>query len=60
MGAALELTTFPLGQDAGVRLLYDVAYVYAPGSSVALRAGFQGRTSVTGGPSAGLMVRHAF
>jgi hypothetical protein len=60
MGAALELTSFPLGDDAGVRLLYDVGYAYSPGSSIVLRAGFQGRTSVTGGVSAGLALRHAF
>ena len=60
MGASLELTSFPLGEDAGVRLLYDVGYVYAAGSEIVLRGGFQGRTSVTGGLSAGLAVRHAF
>jgi hypothetical protein len=60
MGASLELTSFPLGEDAGVRLLYDVGYAYAPGSEILLRGGFQGRTSVTGGVSAALAVRHAF
>jgi hypothetical protein len=60
MGASLELTSFPLGEDAGVRLLYDVGYVYAVGSSIILRAGFQGRTSITGGPSIALALRHAF
>jgi hypothetical protein len=60
MGAGLELTSFPLGEDAGVRLLYDVGYAYAPGSVIVLRAGFQGRTSVTGGVSAALALRHAF
>jgi hypothetical protein len=60
MGASLELTSFPLGEDAGVRLLYDVGYAYAPGSALVLRGGFQGRSSVTGGVSAALTVRHAF
>ncbi|HMI93920.1 MAG TPA: hypothetical protein VK509_21245, partial [Polyangiales bacterium] len=60
MGASLELTSFPLGEDAGVRLLYDVGWAYAPGSAIVLRGGFQGRTSVTGGVSAGLSLRHAF
>ena len=60
MGAGIELTSFPLGEDAGVRLLYDVGYAYAAGSEIVLRGGFQGRTSVTGGVSAGLAVRHAF
>lgn len=60
MGASLEVTSFPLGEDAGVRLLYDVGWVYATGSSVVLRAGFQGRTSITGGPSLALALRHAF
>jgi len=60
MGASLELTSFPLGEDAGVRLLYDVGWAYAPASAIVLRGGFQGRTSVTGGVSAGLTVRHAF
>jgi hypothetical protein len=60
MGASLEVTSFPLGEDAGVRLLYDVGWIYATGSSVMLRAGFQGRTSITGGPSLALAIRHAF
>jgi hypothetical protein len=60
MGASLELTSFPLGEDAGVRLLYDVGWAYAPGSEIVLRGGFQGRTAVTGGVSAGLTLRHAF
>lgn len=60
MGAGIELTSFPLGEDAGVRLLYDVGYAYGPGSEIVLRAGFQGRTSVTGGVSAALALRHAF
>jgi hypothetical protein len=60
MGAALELTNFPIGDDAGVRLLYDVGYAFAPASVIALRAGFQGRTNVTGGASAGATFRYSF
>jgi hypothetical protein len=60
MGATVEVSNFPVGDDAGVRLLYDVGYELAPGSLVVLRGGYQARTSVRGGPAAALSVRYAF
>lgn len=60
MGAGIEVTDFPVGDGHGVRLLYDVGYRFAPASELMLRAGFQGRSSLTGGPSIGLRTRFAF
>jgi hypothetical protein len=60
MGAAVEVSNFPVGDDAAVRLLYDVGYEIAPGSAVVLRGGYQARTSVRGGLAGGLSLRYAF
>jgi hypothetical protein len=60
MGATIEVSDFPVGDDHGVRLLYDVGYEFAPGSSVVLRGGYQARTSVRGAPAIGAAVRWAF
>jgi len=60
MGAAIEVTSFPSSHEPGVRLLYDVGYRFAETLEIALRAGYQGRSSITGGPSLGLAVRYGF
>jgi hypothetical protein len=60
MGAAVEVSTFPVGEDAGVRLLYDVGYCFGPVTALRLRGGYQGRTSVSGGPSLALAFDYGF
>lgn len=60
MGAAIEVSSFPLGEDAGVRLLYDVGYRFGAVTQLALRAGYQGRTSVRGGASVGTSFEYGF
>ena len=60
MGARVELTDFPLGEDAAVRLLYEIGYRFAPDVELSLRGGYQGRTSVVGGPSLGVTMRYGF
>lgn len=60
MAARVELTDFPLGSDAAVRLLYEIGYRFTPMTELAVRAGYQGRTSVIGGPSLGAVVRYGF
>jgi hypothetical protein len=60
MGAAIEVSSFPIGDDAGVRLLYDVGYRFGPVTTLALRGGYQGRTSVSGGPSLALNFEYGF
>lgn len=60
MGAAIEVSTFPTGDDSGVRLLYDVGYRFGPITQLTLRAGYQGRTSVTGGPALGASFEYGF
>ena len=60
MGAAIEISSFPTGDDAGVRLLYDVGYRFGPVTQLGLRAGYQGRTSVTGGPALGATFDYGF
>jgi hypothetical protein len=60
MGASVEVTNFPVGADAGVRLLYDVAYRFGAVTTLALRAGYQGRTSVSGGPAVALAYEYGF
>jgi hypothetical protein len=60
MGARVELTDFPLGSDAAVRLLYELGYRFSPGTEVMVRAGYQGRTSLAGGPAVGATVRYGF
>lgn len=60
MGAALEVSSFPVGEDSGVRLLYDIGYRFNPVTEILLRAGYQARTSVTGGASLGLTVNYGF
>jgi hypothetical protein len=60
MGAAIEISSFPTGDDSGVRLLYDVGYRFGPITQLTLRAGYQGRTSVTGGPAIGATFDYGF
>ena len=60
MGARVELTDFPLGEDAAVRLLYEVGYRFTPATELTLRGGYQGRTSAVGGPSLGAALRYGF
>jgi hypothetical protein len=60
MGATLAVTNFPIGGDAGVRLLYDVGYRFGPVTMLSLRAGYQGRTSVSGGPALALNLEYGF
>jgi hypothetical protein len=60
MGAAIEVSTFPVGEDAGVRLLYDVGYCFGPVTELRLRGGYQGRTSISGGPSLALELNYGF
>jgi hypothetical protein len=60
MGAAIEISSFPTGDDSGVRLLYDVGYRFGPITQLTLRAGYQGRTSVTGGPAVGATFDYGF
>ena len=51
MGATIELTTFPIDDAAGVRLLFDAAYEIYPGALIRVTGGYRGWTSVAGGPS---------
>lgn len=60
MGATVEVSNFPLGEDTGVRLLYDVGYELLPGTVAIVRGGYQSRTSVTGGAALGAAVRYGF
>jgi hypothetical protein len=60
MGARVELTDFPLGEDAAVRLLYQIGYRFTPATELTLRGGYQGRTSAVGGPSLGAALRYGF
>lgn len=53
MGARVEATNFPSGQDFGVRLVYDVGVVLYPGALLRAHVGYQSRTAVNGGVSAG-------
>ncbi len=53
MAASIEVSTYPAGEDAGVRLLQEIGYELYPGALVRVRAGYQGRTNVTGGPAVG-------
>jgi len=53
MGATIEVTTFPADGNAGVRLLYDVAYELYPGAHIRAEVGCRGWNSTTGGPSLG-------
>jgi hypothetical protein len=60
MGASIEVSSFPVGDDAGVRLLYDVGYRFGPVTQLSVRAGYQGRTSVSGGLSLGAAMSYGF
>ena len=51
---------YRLFDDAGVRLLYDVGYRFGPVTQLSLRGGYQGRTSVTGGPALGASFEYGF
>ena len=54
MGAAVEVTTLPADEAAGVRLLYDLEVPVGRRVALAGRLGYQARGSELGGPSAGL------
>ena len=41
-------------------MLYEIGYRFDPATELLLRAGYQGRTSVVGGPSLGLALRYGF
>lgn len=60
MGARVEVTDFPLGRDAAVRLLYEIGYRFTPVTELRLRGGYQGRTSVGGGLSLGAAFQYGF
>ena len=60
MGATVEVTTYPAGEDAGVRLLYDVAYELYPGAYARIEGGYRGWNSTTGGLSLGGELALAF
>lgn len=60
MAASIEITTYPAGQDAGVRLLQEIGYEIYPGALIRVRAGYQGRTNVTGGLAIGSDIVLAF
>jgi hypothetical protein len=60
MGASVEVSSFPLGDEAGVRLLYDVGYRFGPVTQLSVRGGYQGRTSVSGGASLGAAFDYGF
>jgi hypothetical protein len=60
MGATVEVTTFPVDENAGVRLLYDAGYEIYPGAMIRAEVGYRGWSSTTGGLSAGANVALAF
>ena len=60
MGATIEVTTWPLAGDGGLRLLYDIAYELYPGAFLRAEAGYRGWDSTTGGLSAGGELALAF
>ncbi len=60
MGASVVVTNFPAGEDSGVRLLYDLGYEFSRAFVIRATAGYQGRTSVTGGPSVALEIAARF
>lgn len=60
MGATVEVTTFPVGDEPGMRLLLDAAYQFYPGAYLKLVGGYRGWTSTIGGPSLGLELALAF
>jgi len=53
MGATVEVTTYPVGDRSGMRLLYDISYQLYPGAFVRLEGGYRGWGSTVGGPSLG-------
>jgi hypothetical protein len=60
MGATVEVTTFPVADEPGMRLLLDVAYELYPGAYVRMIGGYRGWTSTIGGPSLGAELALAF
>lgn len=60
LGASIEVTNFPAGEDFGVRLLLDAGIVLYPGALLRVRGGYQSRTAVSGGASLGGEVVFAF
>ena len=60
MGATIEVTDFPDGDQVGVRMLYDVGYAFDPGTSIRVNAGYRGVSSTSGGPSLGAELAAAF
>ncbi len=53
LGASIEVTNFPAGEDFGVRLLLDAGVALYPGALLRVRGGYQSRTAVSGGASIG-------
>ena len=53
MGATVEVTNWPVGDEAGLRLLFDAAYQLYPGAHLRVEAGYRGWNSTTGGVSLG-------
>jgi hypothetical protein len=60
MGATVEVTTFPVANEPGMRLLLDAAYEIYPGAHVRLIGGYRGWTSTIGGPSLGAELALSF
>jgi hypothetical protein len=60
MGATVEVTTFPVGDEPGMRLLLDASYEIYPGAYLRLIGGYRGWTSTIGGPSIGAEMAFAF
>jgi hypothetical protein len=61
MATTIEITDYPSAhRDAGVRLLYDVAYALPNGLRLGARAGYQARDQFVGGFTGGLSLAHDF
>lgn len=60
MGATIEVTTFPLADEPGMRLLLDAAYEIYPGAYLKIVGGYRGWTSTAGGASIGAEMAFAF
>lgn len=60
MGATVEITNWPVGDEAGLRLLFDAAYQLYPGAHLRVEAGYRGWNSTTGGVSLGGELALAF
>jgi hypothetical protein len=61
MATTIEITDYPSAhRDAGVRLLYDVAYALPSGLRLGARAGYQARDQFVGGVTGGLNLTFDF